>query len=138
MLFHPEGNQRRRRKGMANGREPVDAGVAGGAKGNQPFQGLLTGAAVMHMDPPRIRMRGSAALATTPIPEKNLFAMTAKTAPRIPETYLAEPAEVGAGSGACLGYVIDHKTALKRGGADAPNNMQWQTTAEAKAKDRVE
>jgi len=28
--------------------------------------------------------------------------------------------------------------ALKRGGADTPANMQWQTVAEAKAKDRVE
>ena len=41
-------------------------------------------------------------------------------------------------SGGCPGYVIDHKTALERGGADAPSNMQWQTKAEAKAKDKVE
>jgi hypothetical protein len=34
--------------------------------------------------------------------------------------------------------VVDHITPLKRGGADAPENMQWQTRAEAKAKDRVE
>lgn len=44
----------------------------------------------------------------------------------------------GATSGACPGYVIDHVTPLKRGGADAPSNMQWQTTAEAKAKDKWE
>lgn len=44
----------------------------------------------------------------------------------------------GATSGACPGYVIDHVTPLKRGGADAPTNMQWQTTAEAKAKDKWE
>ena len=30
-------------------------------------------------------------------------------------------------SGACPGYVIDHISPLKRGGADAPYNMQWQT-----------
>jgi len=41
-------------------------------------------------------------------------------------------------TGACPGYVIDHVVPLKRGGADAPRNMQWQTTAQAKAKDRVE
>jgi hypothetical protein len=40
--------------------------------------------------------------------------------------------------GACPGYVVDHVQALKRGGADDPRNMQWQTTAEAKAKDRRE
>jgi len=36
------------------------------------------------------------------------------------------------------GYVVDHIVPLKRGGADAPSNMQWQTAAEAKVKDRVE
>jgi hypothetical protein len=36
------------------------------------------------------------------------------------------------------GYIIDHVIALKRGGADTPANMQWQTVGEAKAKDRVE
>jgi hypothetical protein len=36
------------------------------------------------------------------------------------------------------GYVIDHIIALKRGGPDNPNNMQWQTIDEAKAKDRWE
>ena len=36
------------------------------------------------------------------------------------------------------GYVVDHVVPLACGGADAPSNMQWQTTAEAKAKDRIE
>ena len=40
--------------------------------------------------------------------------------------------------GPCPGYVIDHVIALKRGGADSPSNMQWQTVEDAKAKDRVE
>lgn len=44
----------------------------------------------------------------------------------------------GKTSGGCKGYVIDHVTPLKRGGEDAPSNMQWQTKAEAKAKDRTE
>ena len=44
----------------------------------------------------------------------------------------------GKSYGACPGYVIDHVRALKRGGADSPANMQWQTKAAAKAKDRVE
>ena len=40
--------------------------------------------------------------------------------------------------GACPGYVIDHIQALKHGGADSPYNMQWQTRAAAKAKDKWE
>lgn len=44
----------------------------------------------------------------------------------------------GKSSGACPGYVIDHVKPLKRGGADAPSNMQWQTTSAAKAKDKWE
>jgi hypothetical protein len=44
----------------------------------------------------------------------------------------------GKTSGSCPGYVIDHVQALKHGGADAPSNMQWQTTADAKAKDKWE
>jgi uncharacterized membrane protein len=44
----------------------------------------------------------------------------------------------GNSSGPCPGYIIDHKTALACGGEDAPSNMQWQTVAEAKAKDKWE
>src|SRR5437867_4303809 len=36
------------------------------------------------------------------------------------------------------GYVVDHITPLECGGADSPSNMQWQTIAEAKAKDKTE
>jgi hypothetical protein len=44
----------------------------------------------------------------------------------------------GKSSGACPGYVIDHVKPLKRGGADRPGNMQWQTTEAARQKDKVE
>jgi hypothetical protein len=44
----------------------------------------------------------------------------------------------GRSSGGCPGYVIDHVRALKHGGADALSNMQWQTKAAAKEKDRTE
>jgi hypothetical protein len=36
------------------------------------------------------------------------------------------------------GYVIDHIKPLACGGADAPSNMQWQTVAQGKAKDKIE
>ena len=36
------------------------------------------------------------------------------------------------------GFVVDHIVPLECGGADSPGNMQWQTIAEAKAKDRTE
>jgi hypothetical protein len=44
----------------------------------------------------------------------------------------------GKTAGASPGYVIDHVTRLKRGGAEAPGDMQWETDAAAKAKDKVE
>lgn len=40
--------------------------------------------------------------------------------------------------GACPGYIVDHIKALKHGGVDTPGNMQWQTVAEARAKDKWE
>ena len=44
----------------------------------------------------------------------------------------------GRTSGGCPGYVIDHVKPLACGGVDAPSNMNWQTLADSKAKDRVE
>lgn len=40
--------------------------------------------------------------------------------------------------GACPGYVVDHVVPLCAGGPDHHTNMQWQTVAAAKAKDREE
>lgn len=36
------------------------------------------------------------------------------------------------------GYVVDHVKPLCAGGLDVLSNLQWQTKAEAKIKDRVE
>jgi hypothetical protein len=44
----------------------------------------------------------------------------------------------GRTTGACPGYVKDHIVPLACGGPDAVANMQWQTVADAKAKDRWE
>jgi len=52
---------------------------------------------------------------------------------------LANPCpSTGATHGACTGYVIDRVIPLVCGGAEAPENMQWQMLAEAKEKDRWE
>lgn len=40
--------------------------------------------------------------------------------------------------GKCPGYVIDHVCPLCAGCSDTPDNMQWQTVADAKVKDREE
>ena len=40
--------------------------------------------------------------------------------------------------GACPGYVVDHIVPLCTGGKDRPMNMQWQTVADARAKDVLE
>jgi hypothetical protein len=44
----------------------------------------------------------------------------------------------GRTTGACPGYIKDHIRALDCGGPDAVSNLQWQTVAEAKAKDKWE
>jgi 5-methylcytosine-specific restriction endonuclease McrA len=44
----------------------------------------------------------------------------------------------GESTGRCPGYVIDHIVPLACGGEDAPDNMQWQTIEEGKAKDKIE
>ena len=40
--------------------------------------------------------------------------------------------------GRCPGYVVDHVKPLECGGADTAGNMQWQTVAAGKAKDKTE
>src|SRR6266446_4473359 len=41
-------------------------------------------------------------------------------------------------SGACPGWVVDHKYPLCAGGKDDPSNMQWQRHGESLTKDKVE
>lgn len=40
--------------------------------------------------------------------------------------------------GKCPGYIVDHVHPLCAGGRDHPGNMQWQTVAAAREKDRWE
>jgi hypothetical protein len=52
---------------------------------------------------------------------------------------LANPCPgTGQTQGECKGYVIDRVIPIVCGGAEDPSNMQWQTLAEAKAKDKWE
>ena len=52
---------------------------------------------------------------------------------------LANPCPAtGQTSGACKGYVIDRILPIVCGGAEDPSNMQWQTLAQAREKDRWE
>ena len=44
----------------------------------------------------------------------------------------------GSVRGECKGYVIDRIIPVVCGGAEDPSNMQWQTIAEAREKDRWE
>jgi hypothetical protein len=44
----------------------------------------------------------------------------------------------GRTKGSCPDYIIDHIKPLACGGADHPSNMQWQTKADAKQKDKWE
>src|SRR5438128_8352477 len=44
----------------------------------------------------------------------------------------------GRTTGLCPGYVKDHVVPLACGGPDAVASLQWQTTSQAKAKDRWE
>ena len=44
----------------------------------------------------------------------------------------------GEATGPCTGYVVDRIIPIVCGGTDDPENMQWQTLAQAKEKDRWE
>lgn len=48
------------------------------------------------------------------------------------------PATGKASIASCPGYIVDHVIPLCACGEDKPSNMQWQTLAASKAKDRVE
>lgn len=73
-------------------------------------------------------------LGTLPAEAKTPRSSSAKTAFKKMQPCPA----TGSSKGSCPGFVIDHVVPLDCGGADAPENMQWQTTWEAKQKDKWE
>ena len=67
------------------------------------------------------------------------YAAPARSAAAVAAFKRANPCPAnGASKGKCPGYVVDHIEPLCAGGKDAPSNMQWQTVAEAKQKDKQE
>ena len=89
------------------------------------------------MNRPKLSLLLSAlalSLATLPADAKTLRSSSAKTAFK---KFQPCPA-TGSSKGKCPGFVIDHVVPLDCGGADAPENMQWQTTWDAKQKDKWE
>lgn len=84
-----------------------------------------------------IALPATAAPACAPVRDK--AGIIARSKASIAEFRRANPCPAtGQPHGKCPGYVIDHITPLCACGADSPENMQWQTNAEAKAKDRLE
>jgi hypothetical protein len=81
----------------------------------------------------------AAAFAVCFVPPGSASAKQSRSASVKREFQLTHPCPAtGRRSGACPGYVKDHVLPLKCGGPDAPSNMQWQTRADAKAKDKWE
>ena len=48
------------------------------------------------------------------------------------------PSVLPHGKYSCPGWVVDHVQAIACGGLDVPENMQYQTIADGKAKDKIE
>jgi hypothetical protein len=81
----------------------------------------------------------SAALAVCVVLATSCEAKEVRSASVKREFQLTHPCPAtGRTNGACPGYVKDHIKALKCGGPDAVSNMQWQTTADAKSKNKGE
>lgn len=75
-----------------------------------------------------------------------VFAIESPADARLPRDHKAVAAfqrsnpcpSTGQRRGACPGWVVDHVIALECRGLDHPSNMQWQTVADGKAKDKWE
>jgi hypothetical protein len=78
-------------------------------------------------------------LAAVMLADQPAEAKTKRSAKAKTEFKLLHPCPAnGQTKGPCPDYVIDHIVPLKRGGADQPENMQWQTVEDAKQKDQWE
>jgi hypothetical protein len=85
------------------------------------------------------RLLGAAVLALSLALSGAADAKTARSRETTREFQHEHPCpSTGKPTGACPGYVKDHVIPLCKSGPDKPSNMQWQTIAEGKAKDRWE
>jgi len=81
----------------------------------------------------------AAEAATECIPKRDCKGNIARSSQQVKAFRTTHPCPLtGKKTGACPGYVVDHIIALCVCGKDRPSNMQWQTVAEAKVKDRYE
>ena len=114
----------------SGGRHSSVVHVGGGRHGGGGRLKLTTGGGRAHRSPSQFRASGVARDSHGRIKRSQSAKNEFKHSHPCPSN--------GKTGGACPGYVIDHVQALKHGGADAPSNMQWQTKAAAKAKDKWE
>jgi hypothetical protein len=77
--------------------------------------------------------------ATECIPRRDANGRIARSATQVHHFKIQNPCPAtGYFSTHCPGYVVDHIVPLCACGVDRPENMQWQSVAEAKEKDRFE
>ena len=77
--------------------------------------------------------------ATECIPKRDAHGRIARSATQVHHFKIQNPCPAtGYFSTHCPGYVVDHIVPLCACGVDRPENMQWQSVAEAKEKDRFE
>lgn len=105
-----------------------------------PYNRAYAGTAPKHTTVPRTHYASTRTGSTTHSPSHRSTAKHGKRSAAAKDSFKqSHPCpSTGKRSGACPGYTIDHVNPLACGGADAPSNMQWQTTADAKAKDKWE
>lgn len=73
------------------------------------------------------------------IPKRDAKGHIVRSAKQVNAFKRANPCPAnGRTTGACPGFIVDHKIALCVCGKDRPFNMQWQTVLDAKKKDRTE
>jgi hypothetical protein len=113
--------------GFADARERKHSQSRGGRSSHQSYSKSRSGKAKFHnKSNPKAAKRD----------QKGRIARSAKAKAAFMRSHPCP--STGKTHGACPGYVVDHITPLKRGGADRSGNMQWQTVREAKAKDKWE